>query len=212
MRLLTAALAATAALIVPLAPSSEAAGSCRHLITDPAGDVNPLSSPPGVDDTNLVDLTAVDLKTDRKNVSVQFSVVDINDERTNVLRHSFAVWFGSAGKRYALTATREPDGDAFEAWIVTAGQDYSEQENAGYAWAESGLGEVTGSFDAATNTVKVTAPLDLFKASGGLKRELTEVHAISWTGVGAAGGGAESGGDETDRVPRYVMGKPSCVR
>ncbi|MDT7545414.1 MAG: hypothetical protein QOE99_1524 [Actinomycetota bacterium] len=201
--------ALSAAAFVPSAGA--AAPACRHLISDPRGDVDSLGSPPLVDDQSLVDLVYVDLKTDKRNVTASFAVVDIDPETTtSPLRHSFVVYFGSQGKRYALQASREVDGDIYTAWVVTAGQDYSDSPG-GYAWAMSGLGAVTGSFDGARNVVRVVAPLELFAATGGLKGLLSEVHAMSWTGAGAAGAAAEGSDDMTDRVRGYRMGATSCA-
>jgi hypothetical protein len=164
-----------------------------------------------VDDQRFVDLTAVDLKTDSRFITVVFTVDDINSEATaSPLRHSFMVYFGSQGKRYALEASREFDGDSFHAWVVTAGQDYTDGSG-GNAWAMSAIADVTGSFNTSRNQVRVVAPLELFRDTGGLSGLLSEVHAYSWTGAGAAGAAAEGSADSTDRVRGYRMGSASCV-
>ena len=206
MRILLAAVLLGGTL---LAPTGTAAPACKHLITDPAGDVDPLGSPPVVDDQEFVDVLAVDLKTDRKTVTAAFTVVDINPEQASLLQHNFSVYFGSMGQRYSMLAVDKPDGDEFSVWAVD-GQDYSDA--GATAWSEHRLGVVTGSFDALRNVVTVTAPLSLFRETGGLKGALTEVHAISWTGAGALDASVSGSDDFTDRVPGYTMGKPSCVR
>lgn len=203
--LLAAAALASAVFTAP----AHAAPACKHLITDVAGDVDPLGSPPVLDDQKLVDILAVDLKTDRKVLTVAVSVVDIDPEQASLLQHNFTVYFGSAGKRYGVHAVRGPDGDQFSIWVVD-GQDYS--DGGAWAWTEHLLGEVTGSFDALRNVVTVIAPLSLFRETGGLKGRLDQVHAISWTGAGTMEVSASGSDDFTDRVPGYTMGKPSCIR
>lgn len=200
------------------APSASAAPTCKHQLVDPTGDVSS-GTPTVVVPSRAVDLVAADVRTDARNLYAKVQVDDIPDETgTPVADLAYRVTITTNGQSYWLDFDNMKLGGATaNAWHVTAGDASPEDNPNGGAGAGELAGPGTWVVDVHKNTVLMTFPRSAFTKSGGVGKNVTALHAISWWGNGVheptSGSfeGSYVGADTARSNAVYVSGKPSCA-
>lgn len=180
--LLTAALLA-GVLAVP------AQASCRHLLTDVAGDVQETGTNPSapIEDTRQVDLTSVDLTGDARTITAVLHVASLDPESKPYEAHSYDVGFSTETARFYLTASRGSYyHDEFTVVHRFGSPDAPEDQTPSTGPGEV-LADAKGRFDERAGTITITAPLSVFAGLGGLHGPLTKIRATTGAGTQVPG-------------------------
>jgi hypothetical protein len=201
------------ALLVPLAAVPAAASArCVPLLTDAAGDVMETGANPPypVEDVKQVDLISADLSTTRTTITARIRLASLSVESSPVESHAYEVGFTTGEQRYYLTAHHDSTEDSYEAVHLLTGPAAPEDKGKLSPGAAEVLATVKGTYDARHNTITVTAPLSVFKGTGGIGASLTAIRASTYAGTRPPGGAIYEWADQgrTDRY--YRVGSRGC--
>lgn len=199
-----------AALVATLLPLPATAGGCRHLLSDPANDVdnfgNTAPYPAAVDDPAPVDLRWAELSTTRTELVATLGVKDLTPEGTRTLDHAYSVSFRDGARSVQLIAMFGRDGMWGRAETSAAGD---EEPDGGGVYVGRYLGPVRGTLDPRHDRAVLSVDLAVL---GGVRSRLTEVAAQTWGGLLIGEGGTYSWADRGRAERAYHPGAPACLR
>ena len=204
------ALAATG--VASAAAKSAAPKPVCNLVVDPAGDSSVY--PAGGVQDDALDITSVDLATDKTNITGVIRVKKLATSSPNA----------PTGMNWTVNFTVDGTVFSMAGHATAAGTtvfDTAYQTTTGGSLYGPGT---TGVFDTAKNEVRITAPLSLFSAQADIRSGKTKITDIN----GRTGGeilvpdpsgtfgptifsDSEFDADSTSNGPTYLAGTPSCV-
>lgn len=159
-----------------------------------------------------VDVTAVDVGTDRNSVIAIVRVVDLDFEDGLDVARSWTVWMGVGDHRYEFRAAGTPRQATYELRQVT-GDDHDQTPGA-HTFSTTRLAWVTGKIDAKANTVRIVVPRTRFGA-GQVRGVLDGIYAAGYseTATPATPAGyvvTMALQDPTSQPGSYRVGAPFC--
>jgi hypothetical protein len=192
------------------AAATPGAVACR-IVSDPAGDATltshqPVSTP---DDAPL-DVLSADLASGSRNVTIVVRVAGLGTAvEAGPRLDQWVVYFTFRDHGFAATAARAVDGEQF--WVAG---DFPEKEAAPGFTATVPVG---GSFDPATNEIRIVLPRDLIgHTRSGDKVSRISVDTLTGVGTLATQSTGAYAGRTVDRTqqpgPTTSIGAPSCVK
>ncbi|MDT7537730.1 MAG: hypothetical protein QOI82_1315 [Actinomycetota bacterium] len=204
--------AVASAGVASAAGKTAAAKPVCNLVTDPTGDSSVY--PAGGVQEDAMDITSVDLATDKTSVTGVIRIKKLSASSTNApTGMNWTVNFTADGTVFSLA------GHATVAGTVVFDTAYA-STTGGSLYGPG----TTGVFDTAKNEVRITAPLSLLSAQADIRSGKTKITDIN----GRTGGeilvpdpsgtfgptilsDSEFDADTTASGPAYLAGTPSCV-
>ncbi len=201
------------ALVLPLAVSTPApAATCRHLLTDVAGDADHVSAseevpyPTAVDDPAQVDVRWAELRTTATTLVATLKVQDLAPEGPRTLDHLYMVSFDDGSRTVSLSGMFGQDGTSWaRAQESLAGEDRPED---GGVYVGRYLAGVTASRDLRRDLVVFTIARSEL---GPLAASLTRISASGWVAVKTFNGGTYSVADVGRTPLSYRTGTRDCL-
>lgn len=199
-----------------------ASAACRPLITDVTGDVtNWGANPEPLEDSRALDLTAVDVRSDKKTLVVTVQLDRLDPESQPVMGHQYDVQFASNGQTWFVGGAHGSSGEFWAAGHGVADQSADEGGTVASGSAYEGLGPIEGHLDTRKNRLVLSAPLALFEKKGGLRGSITKVFATTGSGaVAVTPVYGDSFGQRADSAsgvvgprggPSYRLGSRACL-
>ena len=197
-------------LVSGLAVPASASRAVCHVVTDPAGDaVRPIRGT-GMSTPNdpTLDVLSADVGIGVQTLAFVVRVAHLGDALSQGAQtDSWQMYFTVRGKSFATNATRAPDGVSF-----TILGDLPEQYAAPGFTPEA---NVSGSFNIATNEIRVDVPRRYLPVMRPSKEVLLNLTVDSITGVGLLTAEGARLGTTVDRTeqpgPRMPLNTQSCV-
>ncbi|MDP9166117.1 MAG: hypothetical protein M3O32_08660 [Actinomycetota bacterium] len=207
-----------AAAVIVIAGPVQAAGrpnpACPTIIDAPSdqGPVLDGGLPDSEPGATALDLQSVNVGATHDDLVVTLSVTDINDREPVYVGHRYSFGFGTETTRYALVADLSSDGNDFALFSGPL-------DATGSATRMTGVAEIHGAVEAASNTVRMTVPLALLRKIGATGRvtglEATAGREIQNLQVNTqlmkVGHGGYTSVEDTLSTPHpYAMGSRGC--
>lgn len=183
--LVASGLGAVIATALPSAAAPSYAGPACKVVSDAAGDESFYGDTAGSPNDAALDLLGATLRSDGRTLHARVTVAGLS-ARAAAGSRSWVLNFGVENRGYALQALQSVDGVSFAA--------YGPGDNS----AKPRLGSIAGSFDVASNTIVMDAPLSLL----GVDRQarFLDFSAVAGHGFGTTNKGPAGPQDVTSEA------------
>lgn len=209
-----ATLGAALLTAMALAPAAASGGQPCHFLSDDAHSAWPagIVGPTGASLSGNLDVTALDLSSDTKQLTVRVTLRDLGQQDPRTLAGShYTVWTHVGQKRLHLSARFDPVETLYYAYA----EDLDEGTGQPQAINDEGLTApptpIHGFVNQRASTITMTAPLEVFRFRVPLQRGRT---LTPWTVAAYAQTGRSMNvpGDQTGTRKAYQLGESPCGR
>ncbi len=221
MRRLVLLFAACALTVGSEVVSTAAPSKYCNLVVDERGDDNVAFEPGGATSSSSLDIVSADVASDRQNLTAVVRVPRLESlDLTSPSGAAYSVTFSSEKSRFELVASRHPDGELFQLWVITS------SVGSGDGGASSATGRVLigGAFDEDASEVRITAPLKAFRPYASISpgTPIEAIQVVTYREVGNSEdtgapepipghAGAFNDADSASSKAKYPAGSASCV-
>jgi hypothetical protein len=201
-------------MVLTLGSAGSASGAphCAHLLVDPSGDVHEtgINPPSPVEDTRKVDLLSAELQSDARTLTATLRVASLDPESSTLESHLYELGFNIGPVRYYLAATIDGADHRYEVDKLMVGASPPEDQKPPQPAGGTIIASVQGDYNTRTNTVAITAPLEVLGLWPGGRAHLSLIRATTGAGITEPFGGAQESADDGRTERSYTAGTPSC--
>ena len=201
-----------AALLVLPALGAQAAPRCRDVATDPRGDTRftGLAAAPGMD------ITAVNLRSDAKTLTVVTSVVDVDAASPAApLGRMTSVLLELGEASFMVSVTEGVDGSVAELHVGSVDEESDQSGSSASAWSGQRVAYLTYRLDTQRNQIRVDVPLATVRKYAGAPVNkgsyVTLREAMTWSIQGLSTAHGHHNMDGLAKPAGWSLGAGSCA-